>query len=106
MPEVYEAVRCVVYECDYVSDMNLFVSNYGKSMSLTEFESQQNQTTTMAMKYLKEPWLEKITQSVRIYLRDVGKGWFNLDQKSAEIYNVMKLKRLMDLIVYHMQVRI
>ncbi|XP_035733901.1 dynein heavy chain 1, axonemal-like [Vespa mandarinia] len=103
LPEVYEVVRCVVYECAYVSGMNLFVSNYGKSISLIEFENQQNQTTTMVMKYLKEPWLEKITQSVRIYLRDVGKGWFNLDQKFAEIYNVMKLKRLMDLIVCHMQ---
>ncbi|XP_043666184.1 dynein axonemal heavy chain 1-like [Vespula pensylvanica] len=103
LPEVYEAMRCVVYECAYVSGMNLFVSNYGKSISLNEFETEQNQTTTIAMKYLKEPWLEKITQSVRIYLRDVGKGWFNLDQKFAEIYKVMKLKRLMDLIVFHMQ---
>ncbi|XP_043502299.1 dynein axonemal heavy chain 1-like [Polistes fuscatus] len=103
LPEVYEAMRCVVYECDQVSNMNLFVSNYGKSMSLTEFESQQNQTTIMTMKYLKELWLDKVAQSVRMCLRDVGKGWFNLDQKFPEIYNVMKLKRLMDLIICHMQ---
>ncbi|KAK2581762.1 hypothetical protein KPH14_002241 [Odynerus spinipes] len=103
LTEVYDAMRCVVAECANVSNMNLFISNYGKSMPLAEFESQQNQITTMVIKYLKEPWLEKITQSVRMCLRDVGKGWFNLDQKSPEIYNVMKLKRLMDLIVYHMQ---
>ncbi|XP_071558365.1 dynein axonemal heavy chain 1-like [Temnothorax nylanderi] len=103
LPEVYEAMGCVVVECINISNMNLFVSNYGKSMHLSEFESQQQQETSTVIKYLKETWLERITQSIRLCLRDVGKGWFDLGQKNHDIYDVMKLKRFMDLIVHRMQ---
>lgn len=104
LPEVYEAMGCVTVECINVSNMNLFVSNYGKSMHLLEFESQQQQETATTIKYLKETWLERITQSVKLCLRDIGKGWFDLGQKNHDIYDVMKLKRFMDLIVQRMQV--
>lgn len=92
-------------ECMLVSSMNLFATAYGKQIKLSEFEDLQNQATTTLIKYLKEPWLEKITQSVRMCLRDLGKGWFNLEQKYHEVYNVMKLKRLMNLTTLCMQVR-
>ncbi|XP_023289892.1 dynein heavy chain 1, axonemal [Orussus abietinus] len=101
--EVHEAMSCIVSECLKVSGMNLFVQSSTKSLVLFEFEAQQNQTSGTLIKYLKEPWLEKITQSVRMCLRDVGKGWFNLEQKDHGVYDVMKLKRFMDLGVLRMQ---
>ncbi|RLU27110.1 hypothetical protein DMN91_000909 [Ooceraea biroi] len=104
LPEVREAMQCVVVECLYVSNMNLFVSNYGKSMFLSEFESQQLQETSTVIKYLKELWLERITQLVRLCLRDIGKGWFDLEQKDHTMYNMTKLKRFMDLIIHKMQI--
>ncbi|XP_032680816.1 dynein heavy chain 1, axonemal [Odontomachus brunneus] len=103
LPEVHEAMQCVVVECIHVSDMKLFVSNYGKSMSLLEFESQQNLETGMVMKYLKESWLERIAQSVRMCLRDLENGWLDPELKNHEIYDVMKLKRFMDVAVLRMQ---
>ncbi|XP_014476414.1 PREDICTED: dynein heavy chain 1, axonemal [Dinoponera quadriceps] len=103
LPEVYEAMQCVVAECIYVSDMNLFASTYGKSMPLLEFESQQNLENGTVMKYLKELWLERITQSIRRCLRDLGKEWFDLDQKNREVYDAMKLKRFIDVAVLRMQ---
>lgn len=103
LPEVCEAMQCVVAECLHVSNMNLFVSNYGKAMFLSEFEAQQQHETSMVIKYLKELWLERIIQSVRLCLRDIGKGWFDLEQKDHDVYNI-KLKRFMDLIVQKMQV--
>lgn len=84
--------------------MNLFIPIYGKSIHLLEYKSQQHQETGSVIKYLKETWVEKITQSVRLCLRDIGKGWFDLEQRRHDIYDVMKLKRFMDLIVYRMQV--
>ncbi|XP_011146850.2 dynein heavy chain 1, axonemal-like, partial [Harpegnathos saltator] len=101
--EVHEAMQCVVVECIHVLGMTLFVSNYGKSMPLLEFELHQNLETGTVIKYLKESWLERITQSVRMCLRDLGKGWFNLEQRNHKIYDVMKLKKLMDVIVLRMQ---
>ncbi|KAG7197921.1 hypothetical protein KM043_016158 [Ampulex compressa] len=105
LPEVYEAMSCIVAECIRVSNMNLFLPNYGKSMNLSHFEAEQTQMTMTILKYLREPWLEKVTQSVRMCLRDVGKGWFNLEQKFHEVYDIMKLKRFMDLTVLRMQIR-
>ncbi|KAM0726282.1 Dynein axonemal heavy chain 1 [Formica fusca] len=102
-PEVHEAMQCVVVECIHVSNMNLFIPIYGKSIHLLEYKSQQHQETGSVIKYLKETWVEKITQSVRLCLRDIGKGWFDLEQRRHDIYDVMKLKRFMDLIVYRMQ---
>lgn len=104
VPEVHEAMQCVATECIHVSHMCLFIPNYGKSIYLSEFESQQHQETGTVVKYLKETWVEKIVQSVRLCLRDIGKGWFDLKQRRHDIYNVMKLKRFMELIAYRMQV--
>lgn len=105
LPEVHEAMQYVVAECIHVSGMNLFASNYGKSMPLLEFESQQIMETSRIIKYLKELWSERITQSVRMCLRDLKKGWLDLEQKNHEIYNAMKLKRFMDVVVLRMQVK-
>lgn len=104
LPEVYQAMECIVVECINISNMNLFVSNYGKSMHLSEFKLQQQHETGTVIKYLKETWLEKIIQSVRLCLRDVGKGWFDIEQKNYDVSGVIKLKRFMDLISHRMQV--
>lgn len=92
-------------ECLKIKDMHLFVSNYGKSMTLDEFDSIERQKITATLKYLKEPWINKIVQSIRMRLRVVGKGWFNLEQKFHSVYDMMKLKRFMQLVVFCMQVR-
>ncbi|XP_043259684.1 dynein axonemal heavy chain 1-like [Colletes gigas] len=101
--EVYEAMASVVEECIHVSDMCLFASNFGKLMKLSEFVDVETLATVTVIKYLKEPWLEKITQSVRLCLRDVGKGWFNLKETFHDVYDAMKLKRFMNLITLRMQ---
>ncbi|KZC03876.1 Dynein heavy chain 1, axonemal [Dufourea novaeangliae] len=101
--EVYDAMACIVAECIHVSSMNLFASTQGRIMKLWEFEDMNSLATSTVIKYLKEPWLEKIAQSVRMCLRDVGKGWFNLEQKIHGVYDVMKLKRFMDLTTLRMQ---
>ena len=75
-------------------------------MTLNEFRAHQIQAMNTLIKYLKDPWLKKIIQSVRLCLRDVGKGWFNIEQKIHEVYDVMKLKRFMALATFLMQVRI
>ncbi|XP_066590873.1 dynein axonemal heavy chain 1-like [Prorops nasuta] len=103
LPEVHEAMMKIVDECIKVSGLNLFTTNYGKSSTLKEFDSLQNQSTMSTVKYLKQSWLDKIAQSTRLHLRDLGKGWFDLEQKNSEIYDVMKLKRFMNLVLFRMQ---
>lgn len=56
------------------------------------------------IKYLKGVWLEMITYNLRMCLGDLGKGWFNINQKKYELYEIAKLLRLMELIKHRMQV--
>ena len=73
-------------------------------MYLLEFESQQRRETGIVIKYLKEIWLERIVQSVKLCLRGIGEEWFDSEQKNYDENNIMKLKRLISLITYRMQV--
>ncbi|KAK0162578.1 hypothetical protein PV327_006345 [Microctonus hyperodae] len=103
VPEVYDAMSRVIESCETIINMSLFGINHGKSLKLNEFEEQQLQTSATLMKYLKQQWIERIVQSVRMCLRDIGKGCFNLNQKTSYIYDVIKLKRFMELKVLIMQ---
>lgn len=43
---------------------------------------------------------------IRMCLGDIGKGWFDINERNAETYEVSKLKRFMELIKFKMQVRL
>ena len=40
--------------------------------------------------YLRETWSASLKSGVRSALKEVGKGWFNLDERSAEVDAVSK----------------
>ena len=44
--------------------------------------------------------------SIRSCLEHVSKGWFNMEETSFEVYQSSKLKKLMELIKFAMQVYI
>ena len=54
--------------------------------------------------YLKETWVHKMRESIHSALAQVAKGWFNLEETSHEVYSVSKLKKLMELVKFAMQV--
>jgi hypothetical protein len=59
-----------------------------------------------ASAYLKDTWLTSLKNSLRNGLKDVGKGWFNLNETKREVYDISKLKKFMTMINFMMQVRI
>ena len=54
--------------------------------------------------YLKDSWISALRAGVRTNLRDVGRGWFNLQECDWEVYQVSKLKKLVEMIKFNMQV--
>ena len=54
--------------------------------------------------YLKDSWISTLRAGVRTNLRDVGRGWFNLQESDWEVYQVSKLKKLIEMIKFNMQV--
>lgn len=55
--------------------------------------------------YLKETWVPRLRESIRSSLAQVTKGWFNLEETSHEVYAGSKLKKMMELVKFAMQVR-
>lgn len=104
--EVHEAMMSIASECDKASRSMLFSLKFTKTVSLEEFEAQQLHASHSLVNYLRDRWLENICQAVRISLRDIGKGWFDLRQSHHDIYDVMKLNRFMQLVRQRMQVRL
>ncbi|KAJ8667913.1 hypothetical protein QAD02_009576, partial [Eretmocerus hayati] len=102
-PQVFEAMLVIVEECHKVSNMTLFTLKHGKPVTLQEFESQQLHVTHSVLTHLKERWIGNIMQAMRMCLRDIGKGWYDLKQKRHYVYDVMKLRRLIDLVKQWMQ---
>lgn len=58
------------------------------------------------MKQLKNNWLETLVFNIRMCIGDLGKGWFDINEKNFEVYEISKLKRFMELVKYRMQVLI
>ena len=59
--------------------------------------------------YLKEGWVQRLREVERVNTHctaHVSKGWFNLEETSFEVYSVSKLKKLMELVKFAMQVHI
>ncbi|CAH1982455.1 unnamed protein product [Acanthoscelides obtectus] len=104
IPETYLAMSYVVGECLKMSQVSLFTANYGtKYVTLEEFEALQIQTTSIVMKQMKGSWLETLVFNIRMCLGDLGKGWFDMNEKNFETYEISKLKRFMDLVKFRMQ---
>lgn len=57
-----------------------------------------------AQTYLKETWIPSLRVAIRSCLAHVTKGWFNLEETSFEVYQGSKLKKLMELSKFAMQV--
>ncbi|XP_063979949.1 dynein axonemal heavy chain 1-like [Diachasmimorpha longicaudata] len=104
LPEVYDAARRVNEICQKLTcTVCLFSLDRGKLFHLREFEVQQAHNTLAVIKYLREEWVDRIIQSARMYLRDIGKGAFDLRQKNPYVYDVIKLRRFINMMVFFMQ---
>ncbi|KAF5270064.1 hypothetical protein FQA39_LY08476 [Lamprigera yunnana] len=103
LPETYRAMSIVVNQCMEASMLCLFNTSYGKYVTLDEFNEIQTRTIENMVDHLKTNWLGNIAQNVKVCLGDVGKGWFNVNEKYPEIYDTAKLIRFMEVVRHRMQ---
>jgi len=74
-----------------------------KTIKLEEFENTQSQSISLGVQTLKEGWLTSMKNGVRNSLREVGKGWFNLEESKREVYEISKLKKFFTMLNFVMQ---
>ncbi|OCT85694.1 dynein heavy chain 1, axonemal [Xenopus laevis] len=103
LPEVIASLCKVRVECSKVSSMTLFHSSMTKCVRLEEFEQTQSQTFSQVQLFLKDSWVSTLKNVLRSSLRDVGKGWYDLHECNWEVYQMSKLRQLMELIKFNLQ---
>ena len=80
-------------ECQKVLKMNLFSTHFSKSAKLEEFEQSQLQACDHVGNYLRDTWSTAVRNAVRNSFKDVGKGWFHLQETNRETYEFSKLRK-------------
>ena len=55
--------------------------------------------------FLRDSWLNTLRTAIRSSLLDVGKGWFNMEERNWEVYQISKLAKFMQLVKFAMQVQ-
>eukprot|EP00002_Diphylleia_rotans_P006932 TRINITY_DN1638_c0_g1_i1.p1 TRINITY_DN1638_c0_g1~~TRINITY_DN1638_c0_g1_i1.p1 ORF type:complete len:4126 (-),score=976.49 TRINITY_DN1638_c0_g1_i1:597-12974(-) len=101
--EIINAIVKVRAECNRVITNQIYNTSINKSVRLDEFDQSQIQTFTATAAHLKDVWVSSLKNSIRASLKDVGKGWFNLQEKNKEVYEISKLKKFMTMIRFLMQ---
>lgn len=54
--------------------------------------------------FLRDSWVTTLCNIIHSNLRDIGPGWYNLNETCLEVYKMSKLCRLMSLVRYNLQV--
>ena len=101
-----ELITCIVKtkaENQKILAMSLFASHPTKTSKPDEFEHMEVQSIAQMAAYLKDTWLVSLKNSLRNGLKDVGKGWFNLNETKREVYDISKLKKFMTMINFMME---
>lgn len=66
-----------------------------KLVRAEEFATFQSASTNQVSVFVKDTWLNSVTHVIITNLKEVKKGWFNVEESSVEVYTFSKLKRFM-----------
>uniref|UniRef100_A0ABD2WRH4 Dynein heavy chain 1, axonemal n=1 Tax=Trichogramma kaykai TaxID=54128 RepID=A0ABD2WRH4_9HYME len=120
-PEVYQALLLILDECRNVSAKSLFdvdeeavvvaadsaaaaaateetTNVAAAALPLEAYEAKQLKRTRETIDYLTRDWIDNTVQILEDRVGACGKGWFDLNQRHHDVYEFMKLKRLMELV--------
>jgi len=90
-------------ECLNVLQVSIYNTKIGKSVKLEEFQNLQSAAFQASLGAFKSKWAMVIKNHIRAGFKDAGKGWFNLQESSTEVYNFSKLKKFFILVNSRMQ---
>jgi dynein heavy chain, axonemal len=103
--ELIKIIVSLRAECLKVLTLNFF-SIITKSVRLEEFTNLQTLATAATAQNLKETWPSNVQNFIRAQLKDMRKGWFNLEETNNEVYSFSKLKKFLTFVNFVMQVGI
>lgn len=84
--------------------LNIFSVPLKKTaVTLDEFDQIQTQSLKKTVEVLKGETLTKIRDFIKENLKNVGKGWLNINEPNREIYEMSKLKKFMNAVRFMME---
>lgn len=99
----FSAMLYVIDECDKVGQMSLFTKISHKTASLVNFKSIEESAAKMNVDFLRGVWPIQLANLITMVLRRAGKGWYDIEILTWEIYNLAKIKRFLLLVKFHME---
>lgn len=101
--EIIDCLQKIKEECNKIKNSNsIFFFDIKRPLRLQEFKSKQKASINIIGKKLDE-WVKTIKDTLEKSLTGVGKGSFNLNVASKEIYEYLKLKKYMTVVKCIMQ---
>ena len=101
--EIEDCLQKIKEECNKIRNSNtIFNFDIKKPLRLKEFKSKQKTNINIVGKKLDE-WVKIINDTLEKSLKGVGKGSFNLNVASKEIYEYLKLKKYIAVVKCLMQ---
>lgn len=100
-----EAISIVaqVQKDNYGIRKGTFFSVPEKTVRLEEYTLTQQNALTNSASQIKDIWLNSVTATVKRYLKDVKKGWYNIEESNVEVYSFSKLRKFMYRINFMME---
>ena len=74
-----------------------------KTVRCEEYTLTQQNALSNSANQIKDIWLNSVTSSVRRYLKDVKKGWYNIEESNVEVYQFSKLRKFLYRINFMME---
>ncbi|KAG4066056.1 hypothetical protein HA402_001303 [Bradysia odoriphaga] len=99
----FSAMLYVIDECDKVGQMSLFTNISHKTASLANFKSIEETFAIRTVDFLRAVWPVQLANLITMVLRRAGKGWYDIEISTWEIYNLAKIKRFLSLVKFHME---
>lgn len=95
---------CVALRSECLKALGLsFFSIISKSVRLEEFTNLQSVATTATSLNLKDTWPGAVVHHIRTSLKEMRKGWFNLEEANNEVYAFSKLRKFLTFVNFVMQ---
>lgn len=87
-------------ECNDVLLKDIYNPNITKSMRVNEFRQIQKSSTSQISYYLKETWVNKIKEIIKLNFAEepgaaygnFARPWYSLNETSKEAYEMSKLR--------------
>jgi dynein heavy chain, axonemal len=97
------SIISLVQRDNYNIKKGTFFSVPEKTVRLEEYSLTQQNSLSTCSTQIKDFWMNNVTATVRRYLKDVKKGWYNIEESNVEVYNFSKLRKFLYRINFQME---